>query len=181
VWQYSSSDIGYLHDFNDPLASIVTGGNVATPGIDRSADATPDGRPMAVQIIATTEAGTRAALLEARQLSRRLNMGRTVLLVPRIGSRGSTGGPVTDAATIEQYRHMAGQTGLDVIVRLCVCGTYGEAWQWMLPQRSLIVVGGRRRWWWPTREQRIADHLKRAGHVTVFVAVRASASDTNSR
>jgi hypothetical protein len=63
---------------------------------------------------------------------------------------------------------MAGETGLEVTVRLCVCGRYSEVFQWMLPRGALVVVGGRRRWWWPTREQRIADQLKRAGHVIVF-------------
>ena len=72
---------------------------------------------------------------------------------------GSAGGPVTDAAMIEHYRHMAGQTGVDVTVRLCFCGTYGETLHWMPPPRSVVVVGGRRRWWWPTREQQIADHV----------------------
>ena len=38
----------------------------------------------------------------------------------------------------------------------------------MLPTGSVVVVGGQRRWWWPTREQRIADTLKKTGHVIVF-------------
>jgi hypothetical protein len=122
-----------------------------------------------LQIIATTETGTRAALVKARQLSRRFNANRTVLLIPQIGfSKDFFDGPVKDAAAIEDYRHLAGETGLEVTVRLCVCGRYSEAFQWMLPRGALVVVGGRRRWWWPTREQRIADQLKRAGHVIVF-------------
>ena len=129
---------------------------------------------MPLQVIATTEAGTKAALLEARQLSRRLNAGRAVLLVPWTGSATAPlDGTVNDAAIIESYRHMADESGVDVAIRLCVCGAYKEAIRWMLPRKSTVVVGGRRRWWWPTFEQRIADQLKRAGHNVVF----ADASD----
>jgi hypothetical protein len=140
----------------------------------RAHDASPSGAPLALQVIATTEAGTRAALLEARQLSRRLNAGRAVLLVPWTRSaRAPLDGTVNDTAIVESYRHMADESGVKVAVRLCVCGAYSEAFRWMLPRSSTVVVGGRRRWWWPTFEQRIADRLKRAGHTVVF----ADASD----
>jgi hypothetical protein len=128
----------------------------------------PQRRPVQLQIIATTEAGTRAALTEARQLARRLNVVRTVLLVPRIGPQTSAEAPAKDVEAVEDFRQMAGQTGLDVTVRLCVCGRYSEMSRWMLPQDAVVVVGGSRRWWWPTRAQRIADHLERAGRVIVF-------------
>ena len=126
-----------------------------------------------MQVIATTESGTRAALLQARQLSRRLNIGGAVLLVPWIvSSTAPINGPLNDAELVETYRHMADETGVDVTVRLCVCGGYGEAFRWMLPRGSTVVVGGRRRWWWPTREQRIADRLESAGHMVVFAEGR---------
>jgi hypothetical protein len=102
-----------------------------------------------------------------------------ILLVPRMGSsNASLDGPVADAASIEEYRQMAGETGVDVTVRVCVCGRYGEAFQWMLPRAALVVVGGRRRWWWPTREQRIADQLRRAGHSVAFADALGSDSTT---
>jgi len=77
-------------------------------------------------------------------------------------------GAVDDAVMVENYRQMADETGVDVAVRLCVCSGYGEAFRWLLPRHSTVVVGGRRRWWWPTREQRMADRLKSAGHTVVF-------------
>jgi len=126
-----------------------------------------------LQVIATTESGTRAALLQARQLSRRLNIGRAVLLVPWIvSSTVPVNGPLNDAEVVETYRHMADETGVDVTVRLCICRGYGEVFRWMLPRNSTVVVGGRRRWWWPTREQRIADRLQSAGHMVVFADAR---------
>jgi DhnA family fructose-bisphosphate aldolase class Ia len=122
-----------------------------------------------VQVIATTDAGTRAALLEARELARRLDLAKVVLLVPRVASSiASVEAPDVDTAMIERYRRIASLCGVDVIVRLCVCGTLRKALQWMLPRGGVVVVGGRRRWWWPTREQRLADILKETGHVIVF-------------
>jgi len=122
-----------------------------------------------VQVIATNDAGTRAALLEARRLARRLDRANVVLLVPRIASSiASVEAPDVDTAVVGRYQRIASLCGVDVIVRLCVCGTLREAFQWMLPRGCVVVVGGQRRWWWPTREQRIADLVKKTGHVIVF-------------
>ena len=98
-------------------------------------------------MIATTDEGTRAALSEARHIARRLRVSRPVLIVPRVGSPT----PSLDARAVEQ-----------------TMVEDGEALRWMLPRPSVVVIGGRSRWWWPTREQRIADRLKSAGHETVF-------------
>jgi hypothetical protein len=130
----------------------------------------PD-RQLPLQVIATTEAGTRAALQQARSLSRRLNIDRAVLLVAR-SSTASVEGPLSDAAIGDSYRQMADETGVDVTVRFCVCRGYREAFRWMLPRGSTVVVGGRRRWWWPTSEQRMADRLTSTGHLVLFVEAR---------
>jgi len=107
--------------------------------------------------------------MEARHLSRQMNVVRTVLLIPwMVSSTVLVEGPEHEAAIVENYRHLADETGVDVAVRLCVCSGYREVLRWMLPRGSTVVVGGRRRWWWPTGEQRIADRLKSAGHVVVF-------------
>ena len=133
----------------------------------RSPYPTGPARQESLQVIATTDAGTRAALMDVRQRLQRLNGGRVVLLVPWTVS-STDDAPLNDRAIVEGYRHMADETGVDVAVRLCVCTGYKDAFRWMLPRHSTVVVGGRRRWWWPTREQRMADRLKSAGHKVVF-------------
>jgi hypothetical protein len=136
---------------------------------DASHDPSTSPVPARVHVIVTSDAGTRAALLEARQLARRLDVANVVLLVPRVASSiTSVEAPDVDTAMVERYRRIASLCGVDVIVRLCVCGTLREAFQWMLPRACVVVVGGQRRWWWPTREQRIAALLKKMGHVIVF-------------
>jgi hypothetical protein len=117
-----------------------------------------------LQVLATSKAGTRAALLEAKRLARRLNVDRVVLIVPQTAREGTL---------LDDYRLIAHQTGIAVTLRLCVCRGYDDARR-MLPRRSVVVVGGRRRWWWPTREQRIADRLRSTGHETVFVEASGS-------
>ena len=125
--------------------------------------------PTQLQVIATTQAGTRAALREAGALARRLNLAKMVVLVPRIArSIGSGGVPDVDAAAVEEYRRIGSGAGVDVVVRVCACGTLREAFQRLLPRGCVVVIGGQRRWWWPTREQRIADVLKKTGHAIVF-------------
>jgi hypothetical protein len=120
-----------------------------------------------LHIIATSEEGTRAALKEAWRLTRRLNVTRTVLLVPCTLPQGIAATD-EDISTVDNYRQMAKQTGIDVTVRMCVGTTFRGLSRWMLPPGSTTVVGGRRRWWWPTRAQRMAHALKRAGHQIVF-------------
>jgi hypothetical protein len=121
-----------------------------------------------LQVLATTRAGTRAALLEAKHLARRLNVDRVVLIVPH----------TAEAARVDDYRLIAHQTGLAVTLRLCICRGYGDALRRMIPGRSVVVLGGRRRWWWPTREQRLADQLRSTGHQTVFAEASGGSRET---
>ena len=120
-----------------------------------------------LHIIATSAEGTRAALREARQLTRRLKVARTVLLVPCTPAQAIV---ATDERvdTVDNYRQMAREAGVDVTVRMCFVSTCLELSRWMLAPGSTTVVGGRRRWWWPTQGQRMAHALKRAGHDIVF-------------
>src|SRR3954471_7478359 len=122
-----------------------------------------------LHVIATTDIGTRAALLEARRLATRLDLDRVVVLVPRLhASVASLESPETDSAIDEKYRRIAEVSGVHATIRLCVCGALREMFEWMLPRGCTVVVGGRRRWWWPTPEQRIADLVRKTGHVSVF-------------
>ncbi len=120
-----------------------------------------------LHVIATSEEGTRAALRAARLLTRRLKVARTVLLVPCTPAQ-AIATPDEHIDTVENYRQMASETGVDVTVRMCFGSTCRELARWMLPPGSTTVVGGRRRWWWPTPAQRMAYALQRAGHQIVF-------------
>jgi hypothetical protein len=122
-----------------------------------------------LQVIATTDEGTRAALYEARHLASRLQPDRIVLLVPRIDQPGPLErAPDENAAIVAGYRRLASDIGVTITVRLCACSGLREAARWLLPQGSTVVIGGRRRWWWPTGEERIAGLLSRTGYRAFF-------------
>jgi hypothetical protein len=118
-----------------------------------------------LRVIATTEAGTRAALLEARRLA----ADDTIVLVPRLASSiDAVASPDDDAAVVERYREIARLAGVNATVSLCICRTVREMLRWMLPTGCVVILGGRRRWWWPTAEQRITDLVRRSGHAAMF-------------
>jgi hypothetical protein len=129
-------------------------------------------RSSIIQVIATTDDGTRTALAEAKRLSTSATHASIVLLVPQLlSSTSAVDGPRETTRVTRQYRHLAEAAGVEVLVRLCVCRRYRDIFRWMLGGPSLVVVGGRRRWWWPTTAQRMASGLRRAGHAVVFTEV----------
>jgi hypothetical protein len=125
-----------------------------------------------IQVIATTDDGTRTALAEAKRLSTTAVPAPIVLLVPQLlSSTSAVDGPRETTRVTRQYRRLAEAEGVEVLVRLCVCRSDRDIFRWMLGGPALVVVGGRRRWWWPTSAQRMASGLKRAGHAVVFAEV----------
>jgi hypothetical protein len=128
--------------------------------------------PVHLQIIATTESGTRAALAVARRILKRMDGARPLLLVPRKSSPS----PRLDARAVDDYRRLAAESGVEVTVRLCLCSGYAELSKWMVARDSITVIGGTRRWWWPTRAERVAAALKRVGCETLFADASRSGS-----
>jgi hypothetical protein len=130
-------------------------------------DATPQG----LQVVATTEAGTRQALVEASRLANGSSV-RVLLLVPQVISFMSGSGNAREAAALaDRYREIAADAGVDARVRLCVCRRLDDVFRWMLGPRARIVIGGRQRWWWPTAAERMARRLQRQGYRVVFARV----------
>ncbi|HEX3703564.1 MAG TPA: hypothetical protein VHU82_09545 [Vicinamibacterales bacterium] len=126
--------------------------------------------------MATTDEGTRTALAEADRRRATFNDGRVILLVIRIASYfRTTIDPRDDARVSERYRRLIDDVGAVADVRLCVARRPADALRWMLDRRTVIVIGGCRRWWWPTREQRVAHRLKKAGGHVIFAEAPGTA------
>lgn len=53
-------------------------------------------------------------------------------------------------------------------IEVCLCRSSLEGAAQALSPRSTVVIGGRPRWW-PTSAQRLARHLRKAGHEVLFV------------
>jgi hypothetical protein len=121
-----------------------------------------------LQVVATTDEGTRRALDEATRLANGSRV-RVLLLVPHVVPVFRSAGNPTEAVRItNRYRALAADLGANVLVRLCVCRRLDDVFRWMLGPRACVVIGGRHRWWWPTHAERIAFRLKRRGHEVVF-------------
>jgi hypothetical protein len=127
-------------------------------------DATSQG----LQVVATTDAGTRRALAEAARLGNGSGV-RVLLLVPHVVSFLRATGDAQEATAIaDRYRALAIDAGVDARVRLCVCRRLDDVFRWMLGPHARIVIGGRQRWWWPTAAERMADRLRRQGRDVLF-------------
>lgn len=123
----------------------------------------PPSTPLSVVVIATTMAGTRRALIGARQIAGGRDASAT-LLVPRRSS--ANGSHVTQKA-----RTLLAEVGLEATVHVCVCRDVGDIVQLMLGRSSLLVIGGRRSALWPTREERLSRRLSGQGYSVVFAEV----------
>ena len=138
-------------------------------------DATPQG----LQVVATTEEGTRRALAEATRLANGSHVS-VLLLVPHVVSFLEPAGNAAEAAEITaQYRALASDAGVNARVRLCVCRRLDDVFRWMLGPHAQVVIGGLHRWWWPTAAERIARRLTRQGHRVVFARSRTRISRTS--
>ena len=147
--------------------------------LDRRGDTTdawqPAGRLLSIYVVATTPTGTRAALAAAQAHARGL-AARIVLLVPHVVPYAQALEHPADptAFPADRYRGLAEELGIDVAIRICLCRGR-DAVASLIPHDAVVLLGGRRRRWWPTREERAAGTLTKAGYRVLFVAARSAA------
>jgi hypothetical protein len=132
----------------------------------------------AVYVVATTAAGTYAALRAATRLTFG-DTSRIVLVAPRVRRLGGGLDVSAEAApwTIDAHVYAArALNGPRANVHTCVCDDPADAVQRLVPQRAMVLVGERRRWWrpWPTAEERLASEMRRRGLDAVLVQQRGS-------
>jgi hypothetical protein len=121
-------------------------------------------------VIATTNAGTRAALEAARAWASGLDP-HVVLLVPHVVPYTDPIDQPTDSVAFaaNRFRELADALDIDVVVRVCVCRRHSAELTPLPPRDGIVLVGGRVCRWWPTREQRLASRLDRDGYRVIFV------------
>jgi len=128
---------------------------------------------LAVEVVYTTDEGTRHALQKAWALA--VDLGAHVRLVHvctvpfmlPIG-KPAISLPFLQNKLVKLVDHFPGP----VAVHILLCREALRALQDGLPQSSLVVVGDRRRWWWPTKGQRMERQLKKLGHQVAFAETR---------
>jgi len=126
-----------------------------------------------IHVIATTDEGTRRALMEAQRLSEAFVGRRIVVLVPHQVSYATPSIDPAEAPAIitERYRTLVSKVGIEASVRLCFCRHEDDAFRWLLVKESIVVIGGRRRKWWPSHAERVARRLTKVGHQVIFATV----------
>ena len=136
--------------------------------------AVPGAKP-AIHVIATTAAGTKCALEAARRLTSGTH-AKVVLFVPRLTTSAAPFDPPGGdrSATIDRYRQIAADVGVQVSVLFCVGHRLDNLVHQMLGCSTLLIVGGRSRAWWPTRERRLMERLVSQGYPVVFADVGAA-------
>jgi hypothetical protein len=131
----------------------------------------PARRHPAIAVIFTTVEATRAALIEAGDMVRRLG-GRLTLVVPQVVpiAHPLTRPPVRIDWSLPRFQDLAGSSRVETTVQLCLCRDRSDALRVALLPNSVVVLGGRKRWW-PTGETRMAASLRKAGHQVIFKGV----------
>lgn len=121
-----------------------------------------------ISVLFTSPASTRAALRHAATLARGLD-AQVVLLWARVVPYPlDLFAPVGISIDRERLRRMAEDSPGGIKALLCLCRDELEALRLALPAGSLVVMGGGNGWW-STREQKLAKHLREAGHEVVVV------------
>jgi hypothetical protein len=66
-----------------------------------------------------------------------------------------------------RFRVMACECPVETSVQIYLCRDRFETLKSVLQRGSVVVVGGRKRWW-PTKDERLARQLRRAGYEVLF-------------
>lgn len=137
---------------------------------------TPDGqlgpgepKPLAVEVIYTTDEGTKHALRKAWALAQDLGAHVRLVFVYAVPYTLPLGKPAVSLQFLQnKLVKLASDFPGEASVHIFLCREALQALQDALPQTSLVVLGGRRHWWWPSKGQRMERRLKKLGHQVVF-------------
>jgi hypothetical protein len=142
----------------------------------------PPGPRLCVTVVATTAAGTTAALNVARGLAKDLDAKIALLKMEVVPVRFPLDKPpVSLDFTVKQQCSLVLRSSAregDVTIRTCLCRDRDSGLQRVLRRRAVIVIGGRRRWWLSS-EERLEKALLRLGHHVVFIDLAHSAERTS--
>ena len=124
---------------------------------------------MAIHVLATSVAGTRAALSAAKSIAEPSGAPVVLMIPTRPEHRDANW-------LVAGYEQIARDVGQPVRVRLGVSSSAVASAVTLTPSAGTVIIGGRSRWWWPSVEQRLAAALRRAGRRVLFIGCRPESS-----
>jgi hypothetical protein len=148
--------------------AVVTG---KTIGLHDEAELQAGSRAsrLAVFVIFTSINRTLKALEKAGQLARPLQTGITILVVQKVHySLPLDEPPVPFEFVIRHFEEMVDRLPENTRISAYVCREPMQALKRVLKHNCPVVMGVRKRWW-PTREERLARKLRRAGYDVIVV------------
>ncbi len=121
-----------------------------------------------IAVVFTSVEATLAALKEAGNLASSLG-ARIKLVVPQVVPRPLPleTPPVLVEFNENRFRVMASESPVETSVQIYLCRDRFETLTSALKAGSIVVVGGKKRWW-PTKDEMLAQQLRRAGYEVLF-------------
>lgn len=130
-----------------------------------------------VTVLATTTAGTIAALRTAATLAAGLCARVRLVAVEEVPFRLSLDTPQVSADFLQrQMQALVCASGIradEVAIDVWLCRDRDEGLRWVLPARSLVVIGGKA-FWWCRRERALKSLLLNLGHQVIFAELSYS-------
>jgi hypothetical protein len=124
-----------------------------------------------VNVIATTEARTIAALRTAAGLATNLGAQITLIAVEIVPWQLPLHRPPVPVVFLERKLYgfvcEAGIVEEEVRIQLCFCHDQRDALRKVVRPHSLVVIGGQNRWWL-RRERNLEKFLTSLGHQVIF-------------
>ncbi len=125
-----------------------------------------------VDVIYTTDAGTRAALDKAWALAQDLGAQVRLVFIYPVPYTLSLGNPAVSLSFLkDKLSKLASGYSGEASVHIYLCRDTRRALAEVLSQFSPVVVGGRKRWF-PTKEQRLEKRLRKLGRQVIFEELR---------
>ena len=127
------------------------------------------GQKLNISVIFTSVDATLVALKEAGNLANSLG-ARIMLVAPQIVPYPLPldSPPVLTEFNENRFRVIASQSPVETGVQIYLCRDRFETLLSVLRPGSIVLLGGRKRAWWPTKDERLARRLRRAGYEVIF-------------
>jgi hypothetical protein len=121
-----------------------------------------------VFVIFTSINRTLKALEKARQLARPLQTGIEIVAVQIVPyALPLDEPPVSFEFVVRRFKEMVDQFPEKIQISAYLCRDPMQAWKRVLKHNCPVVMGVRKRWW-PTRDERLARKLRRAGYDVIL-------------
>ena len=142
-----------------PIAAI------GLPGFPKSDETN---RRLEIVVVHTSVQATLTALTRAAALAKGLNARLRLVMMNVIPYPLPLDSPPVRSDFSERLIvEIASASPIETTVHLCMCRQRLETLIALLRPRSLLVIGGPKGWW-PTKEEKLARELRRAGHEVIL-------------